>query len=111
MKWHKSIIGEIGIVKNISKKNMNLKKAQSMTPKGARIMRSWEFLKLIDEDIESIDFLKKYEYYFTYSNERYYRAFWLGRAGYGSGFDAYVRDVGDAYYGLLVGVLVVKEAE
>ena len=114
MEWHKSIIGEIGVVKNKDNININLKIAQGMipkSPKGSRIrlMESWEGLKLADKDDKSLKFLKP-GYYFTYSNEKYYRASWLDRAGVGSWFSAVGRDVGFADYGLL-GVLVVKEVK
>ena len=107
MEWHESIIGKIGLIENTENKDINLEIAESMITNGMRIMKSWEIMKLLDEDSKSLRFLK-IGYYFTYSNEIYYRASWLGRAGNGSRFYAVGWGVVVADGGLL-GVLAVKE--
>lgn len=106
MKWIKTKFGEIGVVENKNKIRINLKTAQEMCPKGTRIMKSWEMLRLIDEDFDSIKDVKR-GYYFTHSNELYYRVSGLVRADLGSWFIAFEWNVDLADRGLL-GVLAVK---
>lgn len=108
MEWHKSIMGEIGLAENTNNKGINLDEAQKMRAEGSRLMETWEFLRLIDKDFGSLHFLKKGEYYFTYSNKEYYRAGWLGWFGYDSGFGA-VESFVDFALSSCSGVLLVKE--
>ena len=51
MKWIKTSIGEVGIVEA---KGLGSKKAIKKIPKGARIMKPWEYLKLIDEENDKL---------------------------------------------------------
>lgn len=106
MKWTKSIIGEIGFVD--TKNKLTYKEAIKKIPKNARIMKSWELLKLVDEDFKSLNNIPKYEYCFCYATNNYYRACRLGRFGNGSWFVAGGRLVGSSD-GALRGVLVVKK--
>jgi len=104
MKYIKSIIGDIGFVD--TKNKFCFKEAIKKIPKNARIMEAWEFMKLIDEDFESLKNIP-WEWYFTYATKEYYRACRLDDFGYYSRFvadDRLVDYSGDA----LRGVLIVK---
>ena len=108
MKYTKSIIGEIGYIDTNYK--LNYKEAIKLIPKDARIMKAWEYLKLIDEDFDSLRNIPKPNYYFTYATDKYYRACRLSDFGDDSWFYAVGRSVDDSYDSLR-GVLVVKKVK
>jgi len=108
MKWTKSIIGEIGFID--TKNGFCYKEAIKKIPNNARIMKSWEYLKLIDEDFKSLKNIPKYKHYFAYATEKYYRASRVGDFDFDLRFDGDDWSVGDSLVALR-GVLVVKEGE
>jgi len=107
MKWNKSIIGEIGFIRTDYK--LSYKDSIKKIPKNARIMKGWEFVKLIDENYEAFDNFPKGEDYFCYGNKDYFRwgALYVDRLDLRSRLYGYYF-LGNAYY-RSVGVLVVKK--
>ncbi len=105
MKWTKSIIGEIGFID--TKNKLFYTDAIKKIPENARIMKSWEFLKLIDEDFKSLKNIPKDKFYFCYATKMYFRVCRLYDFGDYSGFNANSRNV-DSAFCLLRRLLVVR---
>ena len=97
IEWIKSIIGKIAFLKT----NKNYEDSLKMIPASARIMKSWELLRLYIEDSDSLKKFPKLVHIWTEK-----RACWLDNFVYYSDFIADLRFVGlrDA----LRGVCIVK---
>ena len=99
MKYTKSIIGKIAFIET----DANYKDSLKKIPKEARIMKSWELLRIQIENKESLKDFPKYKYIWTEN-----RASWLDDFGLVSYFfdvDRFVVNQGDS----LRGVCVVKK--
>ena len=102
MKYIKSLIGKIAFIET----NANYKDSLKKIPKEARIMKSWEFIKLVDDDFQSLKNIPR-DWYFCYATDKYFRACRLDGFGNGSRFLADDGSVVSADFWLR-GVLVVK---
>ena len=104
VKWTDSIIGKIGFVD--TNNNLFYKEAIKKIPKNARIMEAWECMELLDNDFNAFKNIPKDEWYYTKSNNNYFRA--CGLSGLGDSFDALDMNLVSSSDALR-GVLIVKK--
>lgn len=92
------------------KEELTYKQALKKVPKGYRIIKAWELLKLYDENRKALKDIPRGEYFFTYGNKEYYRTCWLNNFDDDSGFGAVGWGVDNSNCRLR-GVVIVKVGE
>ncbi len=105
MKYTKTSIGKISYIKFT--KDLTYKQALKKIPKTVRMMKCWEFLKLISEEFEVFNEFPKQDY-FCYFNKEYFKSCSLSNFANNFNVNANYWDVDCSYYRLR-GVLIVKK--